>query len=607
VSDAPPTGTGTLTDAQVLELLRDREEKEEQAAQEAAQALSEGSCPVCEGALLSTKPFWAIAPFVERMALACSKCDLTTQHAPTWTGWALAIVIAATCALGGMSAIFSAQRIPDPRWQKMVFLGGALLFAGGMFLGYGVHGAGSAKSTASKILAGRRREAAKATASSKEAPLPQGNTWFQENLEAVVVAVILALIIRHFAMEAFVIPTGSMAPTLLGDHFEVTCDACGHEFPISKNENEFHRFASIKISAQCPLCGREFQREVTTSDVHGGHKILVNKFSYTFGEPQRFDVIVFKFPGKPWRNYIKRLVGLPGETLEVRNGDLWVDGRLARKPDRVQDSIWIPVHDAAYPREQGPPRWRPLVEQGDQADAWSVDSDGVKAVCYPKDSDPTWLAYSRKIFDDYGYNRGFGTHSDHVADLRVRARVTPRAGATVRLALVETSPGGKQRVVAARFPVGSGEGDYAIEVDGREEVRIPGRALAPDRAAEVALSYADDRARLLVDGETVIAWEDPYGPEITEDSSVRVAASGAETVFEQLRIDRDVYYRRSSSYGKFDPSNDPLMVPEGSYFVMGDNSPNSEDGRKWGFVREGHMIGRSFMVFWPPSDVKLIR
>ena len=50
-------------------------------------------------------------------------------------------------------------------------------------------------------------------------------------------------------------------------------------------------------------------------------------------------------------------------------------------------------------------------------------------------------------------------------------------------------------------------------------------------------------------------------------------------------------------------------MPEDSYFVMGDHSPNSEDSRKWGFVRRGHVIGKAFLVFWPvvPWQVKAIR
>ena len=55
--------------------------------------------------------------------------------------------------------------------------------------------------------------------------------------------------------------------------------------------------------------------------------------------------------------------------------------------------------------------------------------------------------------------------------------------------------------------------------------------------------------------------------------------------------------------------NEAVKVPEQAYFAMGDNSPNSEDGRSWGFVPQGNMIGRAFMVFWPirPFEVKFIR
>ena len=63
----------------------------------------------------------------------------------------------------------------------------------------------------------------------------------------------------------------------------------------------------------------------------------MGKFAYEFAEPQRWDVIVFKFPGEATTNYIKRLVGLPGETIRIQHGDLWLrqqDGswQIARKP-----------------------------------------------------------------------------------------------------------------------------------------------------------------------------------------------------------------------------------------------------------------------------------
>ncbi len=57
---------------------------------------------------------------------------------------------------------------------------------------------------------------------------------------------------------------------------------------------------------------------------YSGDRIIVNKFSYQFGDPKRWDVIVFYYPEGAHDNYIKRLVGLPNETLRIRFGDVWI-------------------------------------------------------------------------------------------------------------------------------------------------------------------------------------------------------------------------------------------------------------------------------------------
>ena len=60
---------------------------------------------------------------------------------------------------------------------------------------------------------------------------------------------------------------------------------------------------------------------------YDGDRILVAKFPYEFADPKRWDVVVFKYPGNATVNYIKRLVGLPGETIRIRDGDLWIRRR----------------------------------------------------------------------------------------------------------------------------------------------------------------------------------------------------------------------------------------------------------------------------------------
>ena len=84
-------------------------------------------------------------------------------------------------------------------------------------------------------------------------------------------------------------------------------------------------------------------------------RILVDKLSYTFREPARFDVAVFRYPLNQSQNYVKRIWGLPGDTLKIIDGNVYrrVSGgegdarafEALRKPDRIQESIWKLVYD----------------------------------------------------------------------------------------------------------------------------------------------------------------------------------------------------------------------------------------------------------------------
>ncbi len=113
----------------------------------------------------------------------------------------------------------------------------------------------------------------------------------REYLESIVVAVILALFIRTFAVQAFKIPTGSMEPNLLiGDHLLV---------------NKLVYSPSAGPLEEVLLAKRPIER---------GH------------------VVVFKFPETPERDFIKRVIGLPGETVEIRNKTVYVDGKPLDEP-----------------------------------------------------------------------------------------------------------------------------------------------------------------------------------------------------------------------------------------------------------------------------------
>ena len=112
---------------------------------------------------------------------------------------------------------------------------------------------------------------------------------FREYAEAAIIAVLLALFIRTFVVQAFKIPSGSMEPTLLvGDHILV---------------NKF---------------------------IYGVKLPFVRKTIIPIHQPRRNDVIVFIYPKDPSKDFIKRVIGLPGDRIEMLGHSIYINGKLFR-------------------------------------------------------------------------------------------------------------------------------------------------------------------------------------------------------------------------------------------------------------------------------------
>ncbi len=172
----------------------------------------------------------------------------------------------------------------------------------------------------------------------------------RENIEAIVVAVILALFIRAFVVQAFKIPSGSMKETLLvGDHILV---------------NKF--IYGIKIP-------------------------LIQKTLIPIKKPQRGDVIVFRFPEDPDKDFIKRVIAVEGDVVEIRDKQVYVNG----KPLKCDHAVFKDPHiipGDIQPRDNfGPVKVPPgsLFVMGDNRDHsydsrfWGfVDLDAVKGKAF---------------------------------------------------------------------------------------------------------------------------------------------------------------------------------------------------------------------------------
>ncbi|MHC4401331.1 MAG: signal peptidase I [Planctomycetota bacterium] len=258
--------------------------------------------------------------------------------------------------------------------------------------------------------------------------------WFsagaiREIVESVVIAFVLAFLFRTFEAEAFVIPTGSMAPTLMGRHKDVICPKCGYQFQVSASDEVDHdtgaRKPGVNIqSGTCPMC--RFPMDFKPGNPYGdsypsykGDRILVVKFPYQFGDPERFDVAVFKFPGKARTNYIKRIVGLPGETIAISDGDLFFrPGResvdlgqfqIARKPPKKLRAMLQLVYDNDHVPgeliESGwPARWTPI-DGDDAASGWQASGDSRSFSTDGSAPGDAWIGYRHVVpsLDDWQF------------------------------------------------------------------------------------------------------------------------------------------------------------------------------------------------------------
>ena len=183
----------------------------------------------------------------------------------------------------------------------------------------------------------------------------------RQTVEMIVLLCLCVVLVRTFSAEAYVVPTGSMAPTLLGLHRELSCESCRFVFVVGIDEDG-HTGPAV-----CPNCGKR-SRDDTPSIECGGDRVLVQKFLYDFRRPKRWEVAVFYFPGEPTQAYVKRVVGLPGDTIRIVGGDIYVDGQIVRKTLPEIRATRVLIHDSRFLSQDAGslPRWQFRSEAGDR-------------------------------------------------------------------------------------------------------------------------------------------------------------------------------------------------------------------------------------------------
>lgn len=481
--------------------------------------------------------------------------------------------------------------------------------------------------------------------------------FFREHVESILIAVALAFLLRIFVVEAFKIPTGSMAPTLLGQHKYVKCPNCKWKFETDYSVNYI----------KCSNCF--YKIRISDNRRRGGNRILVNKFIYDFSKLKRWDVSVFKYPHSDvtcfscgyrseqsmickkclanlkkedffeskfnWakkfmhlpqyvkvackdcntmevvsceqcgstklnvdqKNYIKRIVGLPNDKLQIINGDLYIDGKIQRKPAKVQKELLVPVYDSNYPEKQE------IVKSWRADDKfWNIKERQLHLTLPKGPGKASYATFGREINDYNDYNRKTG--KSITGDIMLKFDVITTGNSGGILVKLE-----KDESVFEVFIQSKDEKKESyLKISNKIIDRNAEVFIVPEQRYEIEFSNIDKRVVLKINGSEIFShnYDDDILPLInfTELSKVRIGGANINAVFKNISIFRDVYYTNA---GKWGTTQGPVELGEKDYFALGDNSRNSNDSRFWKSVPENSLVGEAFMVFWPPRTIKFVK
>jgi signal peptidase I len=536
----------------------------------------------------------------------------------------------------------------------------------------------------------------------------------REILETVVFVVVLVLLLKSFSAEAFVIPTGSMATTLWGYQKDVICPQCGYSFPINCSDEAEKKPPTYIAGGTCPNCRYQidFSKERMNPSCSTGDRVLVAKYFYDSGlvKPHRLDVVVFKYPQEPQKqhvamNYIKRLIGLPGETIGIYYGKLYVLSadigpqypkdleeipdikrweqinthpneanhllqdpntrfQIVRKPpEKILAMRRIVFDNDFQPRDLkgiAPPRWD---DEDAASPSWAAD--GPTGFRHPARGTERmeWLRYRHilrlghepeLITDFMGYNskafqNNWRSTVEHpalarnwVGDLILECDATVEEP-TGELAL-ELSKGVDR--FQARWDLASGTCSLWRRTP-RQEIKLESAATPVQKKGTYRLRFAnvDERLTVWVDDKLVfgdgVIYEAPSNRKPSGANDLQPASigvRGAAVRIQKLKLWRDTYYTVTVSPSSadapglreiytsgmsdadkekkfhellsspdrwFDAFGDmpctTMYVQPDHYLCLGDNSPESSDGRSWGLVPNRLMLGRALLVYWPLS------
>jgi signal peptidase I len=419
------------------------------------------------------------------------------------------------------------------------------------------------------------------------------------------------LFVRTFALEPFGVPTGSMAPGLIGNHREIVCPRCrravviGERVPMIGNTDIW-----------CPNCGKR-ELSLDQSWEIPGDRLLVDKNVFNIRSPRRWEIAVFRCPVDTSKPYVKRIVGLPGESIQIVHGEIFVNGRLVRKTVDEYREVKILVFDQKHAPTNN---WK---------ERWLIVSKAIGAKESRTTNANNDIMQSGRIVM-YATNTSQESYSLTYHNFDLEEKIEKPI--TDWLAYNGAPKRGKSMPVhdfslSCDVSIQSGEGSFACRIgDGYDSAqviipittRMPTQVIVDGPGAissekdfhfEIGQKYhfefgmVDRTIHLNIDGRELIKPIEltaPYEmfPKRNQVSRpLQMAVRGSSIVIENMQLWRDVHYRSEGMNAILEPH----LLADDEYFALGDNSSNSLDSREWAIpgIKKDDMIGKPFLIHQP--------
>lgn len=467
---------------------------------------------------------------------------------------------------------------------------------------------------------------------------------WRETFETISFVVFLVLMLKAFVAEAYVIPTGSMATTLLGDHMYLQCPRCQQKYSVNASNNGQNLEQRqgdggrklLQLEGCCPNC--QYVISNPAESVEGGDKVLVLKPVYDMFKPHRHDTVVFKYPLGPQKdfgayNYIKRLWGLPGEKLAIWGGDVYLVENdklniIRKAPDKMlrmrrlvnNNELLNPNH--AQPFETS---WHPANEHWEKPDAelgaWEPADSGRIWVSKAKPGAINWLRYQHQFtptrmgggfagnqanvvgphlitnFMAYNHMEGGRFPHDWVGDLMVEAEVEVQAANG--LFIMQLKKGVLN--AEARFNLATGQCTVVLMKQGKE-ISTTEASTRVNSTGTYLLRFANFDNRLTVWVNSTLPFgpgieipllnDNERGPRLADLMPVSLGTQDARTVVKKLSVWRDIYYSRHPDSPDAQVSHEALAITTQQF----------QELAKQG---ELHSIERSVWLPYYPEQIKV--